>query len=155
MSRPCIAYHAGVKSVERSALVKYTPAQMFALVNDVASYPQFLPWCSGARVQPVADDEILATVEIARSVLRTRFTTRNRLVADSCISMSLEHGPFRHLQAQWRFLPIAAAGSRVSFRVDFEFDNRLMAVALDAAFESICGTLVAAFVERARVVYGG
>jgi len=144
----------GVKSVERSALVKYTPAQMFALVSDVASYPRFLPWCSGARAQAVGENEVVATVDIARGVLRTSFTTRNRSVPDSAIAMALEQGPFRSLRGQWNFAPIGEAGSRVSFRVDFEFNNRLMAVAMDAAFESICGTLVSAFVERAKAVYG-
>lgn len=145
----------GVKSVERSALVKYTPAQMFALVADVASYPKFLPWCSGATVQAVGEHEVIATVDIARSVLQSRFTTRNRHIPDSAISMTLEQGPFRVLQGQWRFTPISTAGSKIVFHVDFEFNNRLMALALDAAFESICASLVSAFVARARAVYGG
>ncbi len=143
-----------VKSVDRSALVKYTPAQMFALVGDVASYPEFLPWCTGATVQAVGENEVIATVDIARSVLKSRFTTRNLLVPDSSITMTLEDGPFRVLQGQWRFLPIASAGSRIGFHVDFEFSNRLMGLALDAAFESICASLVTAFVARARAVYG-
>lgn len=143
-----------VKSVERSALVKYTSAQMFALVGDVASYPEFLPWCTGATVQNVGENEVIATVDIARSVLQSRFTTRNRHVPDSSITMTLERGPFRVLQGQWHFAPIGTSGSRVTFHVDFEFSNRLMGLALDGAFESICASLVSAFVTRARAVYG-
>ena len=127
---------------------------MYALVSDVASYPQFLPWCVGSSVQPVSDSQVIATVKVARSVLRTSFTTRNTLVPERSITMNLEEGPFRSLKGQWSFDPIGTEGSRVSFRVQFEFDNRLMAAALNAAFESVCATMVGAFVERARAVYG-
>jgi ribosome-associated toxin RatA of RatAB toxin-antitoxin module len=108
----------------------------------------------GSSVQPVSGTEVVATVKVARSVLRTSFTTRNTLVQDRTITMNLEEGPFRSLTGEWRFEPIGDEGSRVSFRVNFEFDNRLMAAALNAAFESVCATMVSAFVERARAVYG-
>ena len=78
--------------VERSAIVTYTPAQMFALVNDVARYPEFLPWCVGARVEQMSETETLATVKIARGVLRTEFTTRNTLQKDAQILMQLVEG---------------------------------------------------------------
>lgn len=142
-----------MQSVARSALVRYTAAQMFALVSDVPSYPRFLPWCVGARVLPVADNEVIATVDVARSVLRTSFTTRNSMVPDRSIAMRLESGPFRSLVGEWNFDPIGSEGSRVSFRVEFEFSNRLMATALSSAFESVCATMVGAFVDRAKAVY--
>ena len=65
--------------VERSALVTYTASQMFALVNDVARYPEFLPWCMGARVEDVSAVERIAALKVARGVLQTEFTTRNTL----------------------------------------------------------------------------
>jgi ribosome-associated toxin RatA of RatAB toxin-antitoxin module len=140
--------------VERSALVTYTPAQMFALVNDVARYPDFLPWCVSVRVQEVSAAERVAAMKIARGVLQTEFTTRNTLVADSRIHMHLLHGPFRELQGEWRFEAIGTRGARVNFRVEFEFKNRLSAAAFNAVFESLCGSIVDAFVQRARDVYG-
>ncbi len=139
--------------VERSAIVIYTPAQMFALVNDVARYPEFLPWCVGARVERVSENETLASVKVAKGVLRMEFTTRNTLQQDAQILMRLAEGPFRHLQGQWRFEDIAARGSQVHFRVEFEFKNRLMAAALNPVFEAVCGTTVDAFVLRAQKTY--
>ena len=139
--------------VERSALVTYTAAQMYALVNDVARYPEFLPWCVGARVEDAPDGERLATLRVSRGVLRTEFTTRNTLTADSRIRMRLVHGPFRALSGEWRFEPIGTRGSRVSFRVDFEFKNQLTATAFNAVFEALCGTIVDAFAARAQKIY--
>ncbi len=139
--------------VERSALVTHTAAQMFALVNDVARYPEFLPWCVGARFEDVSAVERVATLQVARGVLRSEFTTRNTLRQDERIHMVLVDGPFRELRGEWRFEAIGARGSRVTFRVDFEFKNRLTAAAFNAAFEAICGSLVEAFVVRAQKIH--
>ncbi|MGO8857248.1 MAG: type II toxin-antitoxin system RatA family toxin [Steroidobacteraceae bacterium] len=140
--------------IERSAIVRYTAAQMFALVNDVGRYPEFLPWCTGGRVTDEPDGQRLASVSIARGLLRTEFTTRNTLVKDSRILMNLVDGPFRNLTGEWHFDAIGERGSRVRFRVQFEFKNRLTAVALSAAFEALCSTIVDAFVLRAQKIYG-
>ena len=141
--------------VERSSLVIYTAAQMFALVNDVASYPEFLPWCVGTRVEEVSASERIAALKVSRGVLRTEFTTRNTLIQDAQIHMRLMHGPFRDLTGEWRFEAIGSRGSRVHFRIEFEFKNRLTATAFNAMFEAICGTIVEAFVKRAQQLYPG
>jgi ribosome-associated toxin RatA of RatAB toxin-antitoxin module len=143
-----------MQSVERSALVTFTPAQMFALVNDVERYPQFLPWCVGARVEQRSPTERVAALKVARGVLQTEFSTCNTMLQDAKIHMQLLHGPFRHLMGEWRFEAIQERGSRVHFRVEFEFKNRLTAAAFNAAFEAMCGTLVDAFVLRAQKIYG-
>ena len=139
--------------VERSAIVTYTPAQMFALVDDVARYPEFLPWCTAARVEDVSATERLAAIKVSRGVLRTEFTTRNTRTTDAQILMRLVDGPFRSLTGEWRFEPIAERGSRVQFRVEFEFKNFLTAAAFNAVFEALCGTIVDAFVLRAQKIY--
>ena len=139
--------------VERSAIVTFTPAQMFALVDDIGRYPEFLPWCSGSRVETVSATERIAAVRIARGVLRTEFTTRNTLTPHTRILMHLVDGPFRSLAGEWRFEAIGDRGSRVFFRVEFEFKNRLTAAAFNAIFEAVCGTIVDAFVLRAQKIY--
>ncbi len=142
-----------MKRVERSAIVPYTAAQMFALVNDVARYPEFLPWCDGASVEQIGETERLASVNVARGLLRTRFTTRNVLKPDREIAMQLVEGPFQSLAGQWSFDSIGERGSRVSFRIEFEFKNPLLAMTFNAVFESLCGSIVEAFVVRARKIY--
>jgi ribosome-associated toxin RatA of RatAB toxin-antitoxin module len=139
--------------VERSAIVAYTPAQMFDLVNDVARYPQFLPWCVGARVEVLSESEILAAVKVARGLVRMEFTTRNTVQKDEQILMQLIEGPFRHMSGHWRFTAIGDRGSRVEFRVEFEFKNRLLARAFNSVFEALCSTIVDAFVVRAQQIY--
>jgi ribosome-associated toxin RatA of RatAB toxin-antitoxin module len=140
--------------VERSALVTYTPAQMFALVNDVGRYPEFLPWCTAGRAEEVSATERLATVKVARGVLQAEFTTRNILQADAQIHMQLVHGPFRDLTGLWRFGALGERGCKVHFRVQFEFKNRITAAAFNAVFETLCATVVDAFAQRAQKIYG-
>jgi ribosome-associated toxin RatA of RatAB toxin-antitoxin module len=139
--------------VERSAIVKYTPSQMFALVNDVGRYPEFLPWCVGSRVAEASETHQVASVKIAVGVMRTEFTTRNELRPGEAIIMRLVEGPFRNLTGHWSFAAIGEHGSRIQFRVEFEFNNRLTAAALGSTFESLCGTIVDAFVQRAKAIY--
>jgi ribosome-associated toxin RatA of RatAB toxin-antitoxin module len=126
---------------------------MFALVNDVARYPEFLPWCVGARVEPVSQDALLATLTVARGVLRMDFTTRNTVQPDARILMELTDGPFKLLRGEWRFEAIGDRGSRVRFRVEFEFKSKLMGAALSSVFEDVCATTVDAFVQRAQQIY--
>jgi ribosome-associated toxin RatA of RatAB toxin-antitoxin module len=142
-----------LKVVERSAIVPFTPAQMFDLVNDVARYREFLPWCSASSVEDASPTERIASLNIERGLLRSKFTTRNRLNPHTEILMELIDGPFRSLSGQWRFIAIGAQGARVSFRVEFEFRNPLTAAAFNSVFESMCATIVDAFAARAREIY--
>ena len=127
---------------------------MYALVNDVARYPEFLPWCVAEKFEDVAPNERLASLSVSRGVLRTEFTTRNTLQCDAEIMMRLVEGPFRSLTGRWKFDPLGGQGARVGFRVEFEFRNALTAAAFSTVFQSLCGTLVDAFVARARKIYG-
>ena len=98
--------------------------------------------------------ERTATLRVARGVLKAEFTTHNQLTLGKRIQMRLTRGPFRDLNGEWRFEDIGASGSKVQFRVEFEFKNRLTAAAFNTVFESLCGTIVDAFATRARKVYG-
>jgi ribosome-associated toxin RatA of RatAB toxin-antitoxin module len=138
--------------IERCALVKFSPAQMFALVDDVARYPEFLPWCVGAHVER-SSMERLATIKVHRGVLRMQLTTRNTVAPDSQILMELVEGPFSELHGRWTFDAIGERGSQVRFRLAFAFKSRLMAALLSPVFESLCADIVDAFTVRARAVY--
>jgi ribosome-associated toxin RatA of RatAB toxin-antitoxin module len=139
--------------VERSALVTFTPGEMYALVNDVARYPEFLPWCVGAQVQEVSTTTRLAAVQVAKGMVRMQFTTRNTLQPDAEILMQLAEGPFSRLTGRWNFDAVGERGSRVLFKMDFEFKSRMMALAFNPMFQSVCDSIVDAFVLRAQAVY--
>ncbi len=143
-----------MKVVDRSAIVTATPAQMFALVDDVPRYPEFLPGCVAARLESASANERVAALEIVRGGVRMEFATRNTVVPPGQILMELVRGPFTRLVGRWRFEAMGEQGSRVGFHVEFEFKSRLMGLALNPVFESVCDTIVDSFVVRAREVYG-
>jgi ribosome-associated toxin RatA of RatAB toxin-antitoxin module len=141
--------------INRHALVPHTPAEMFALVDDVEAYPGFLPWCRQARVLARSDDEVRATIELAKGSIRKSFTTCNRLQRDKMIEMRLVEGPFSRLEGFWRFDALAdGRSSKVALDLEFEFSNRLVAMAIGPVFNQIANTLVDAFVRRAKETYG-
>jgi ribosome-associated toxin RatA of RatAB toxin-antitoxin module len=143
-----------MRQVEKSVLVPYTQAQMFALVADLASYPAFVPWVSQARVIEQAADYIIGQLEMHRAGVRETFTTRNSMRAPSEIHMELVEGPFKTLSGLWTFEDIAGRGSQVKLRMRFEFANPMVALLLSRSFEKSCIELIDAFVSRAREVYG-
>jgi ribosome-associated toxin RatA of RatAB toxin-antitoxin module len=142
-----------LKIVERSAIVAFTPAQMCALVDDVPRYPEFLPGCKGASAQIVSATERIASIDIVKGNIRLAFTTRNTLRPDTSLHMELIEGPFKRLTGHWGFSPMGEHGSRVVFRVEFEFKSRLLGLAFNPVFESVCDKIVDAFVARARKIY--
>lgn len=132
----------------------YSAAQMYQLVTDVASYPQFLPWCDHVEVLDTREDEITARVTLSMGKLHQSFTTRNRMQPDNEVLMELVEGPFKHLIGQWQFEPLPGGGCRVSLDMRFEFKNRLISMAMGGPFHKIVNTLIEAFIDRAHTVYG-
>lgn len=134
-------------------VVPYSPAQMFDLVADVARYPEFLPWCVGAKIRTQTETELVADLTIGFKVFRETFTSRVKLDRPDMVHVSYENGPFRYLNNHWKFIP-HERGCTVDFFVDFEFHSRLLQLAIGVVFNEAVRLMVNAFLRRARVVYG-
>ena len=138
--------------------LSYTAEQMYALVADVGSYPQFLPWCSAARIrslQPQPEVEVIeADLVISFKVFRERFGSRVTLFPDALkIDTEYLDGPFRYLRSHWAFRP-DGAGCEVDFFVDFEFKNALLQGIIGVVFNEAMLRIVRAFERRAAELYG-
>lgn len=142
-----------MRNVNRSALVTFSSAEMFALVDDIEAYPEFLPWCSSAIVHQRDDTSVEATMDIHRAGIRKSFKTRNTLEKNERIDISLLEGPFSHLSGSWQFQSLADKGCKVTLILEFEFENRLTNFFFGQIFEEISNSLVDAFTRRANVVY--
>ena len=143
-----------MRKVSRSALVPNSADDMYALVEDVDSYPIFLPWCSDVEIHFREDNVVEATLELHKGKLSKRFRTRNTLHPTQAIDLELVGGPFRHLSGGWTFTPLGDTGSKVALELEFEFDSRALDLMIGAFFEDTCNSLVDAFTQRAQVVYG-
>ncbi|MEI8299594.1 MAG: type II toxin-antitoxin system RatA family toxin [Pseudomonadota bacterium] len=153
-----------MRVVHRQALVPQTPAQMYALVNDVRRYPEFLPWCPATTVHSETPERVKATVGFERAGVRMSLTTCNTNVPEQSIDMALTEGPLKHFRGGWSFLPIRAPavdgvagevrGCRVELTIEFEFSSAALTMLFGPLFESTWDSIVDAFVRRARAVHG-
>ena len=141
-------------NINRTALVEYSAEQMFQLVDDIAAYPEFLPWCGGAQEHNRSDTQVEASVVIQKGSINKSFTTQNRLSKPNSIKLTLLDGPFKKLNGEWRFEALSDKACKITFTMDFEFSNRLVGMAVGPIFNQVANTFVDSFVERAKSVYG-
>jgi ribosome-associated toxin RatA of RatAB toxin-antitoxin module len=142
-----------IREIKRTALVTFTPEQMFDLVVDVERYSEFLPWVAGAKVHEKTDRELQASLTMERAGIRQSFTTRNVMQRPDWMSLELVHGPFKQLDGLWTFTAIGTAGTRIELGMKFEFANPVASMLFGRAFEQSVGELIDAFVARARTIH--
>ena len=139
--------------VEKSVLVPFSAEQMFVLVDNVAEYPLFLPWCGGASVVVVSESTIHATVHINYLQIKQSFTTENMRQPPNNITMTLQDGPFRCLDGNWRFISLSPTACKIEFKLHYEFSNKLLEKLLGPVFHFVANSFVDAFTHRAEKVY--
>jgi len=143
---------------QETRFLPYTPEQLFNLVYDVKSYPEFLPWCIGARIGKTGEDWQLADLIIGFKAIRQRFTSKvERNTKTLEIHARMIEGPFHHLTNYWHFQQEERDGKTVtlvSFEVDFAFNSRLLSKIIEPLFGEAQKKLVAAFEKRAGELYG-
>lgn len=142
-----------MKKIERSAILPHSAEALYAIVEDIESYPRFLPWCRGTRVERTQTGT-RAELRIGMRGVQQSFTTQNENHPGRAIDMQLVDGPFRSFAAAWRFHPLRADACRVEFRMEYEFASRVLARLLEPVFENIANTMVDAFSRRAEALHG-
>jgi ribosome-associated toxin RatA of RatAB toxin-antitoxin module len=140
--------------VNRARETAFTCQQMYALVDDIERYHEFLPYFSRGVVHHRDEDEVQATLEVTASGMSKSFTTRNRLQANKMIELRLVDGPFKHLEGFWRFDP-TEKGSLITFDLEFEFSGQMLSMFLGPVFEQVTNKMLDAFCDRAEEIYGG
>ena len=143
-----------MRMVHRSALVPHSADEMFALVDNVEAYPDFLPWCNSVQVHLRESNIVEATLEKHRGSVSKQFRTRNTSIPGEKMDIQLVDGPFSNLAGGWTFGRLGDAGCKVALAMEFEFSSRAIDLVLGSFFEGTCNSLVDAFVKRARQIYG-
>ncbi len=139
--------------VQRSALLPYSAAQMFAIINDVRAYPEFLNGCDSAQVLEESAHHLIAKLKITYAKLSVSFTTKNQLKPAESIDMQLVEGPFKNLHGQWHIKSLSDAACKVSLSMDFSFDSAITQRMFGKMFQSVVSAQVDAFEKRANDIY--
>jgi len=140
--------------IQRSALLPYPAQALYDLVNDVASYPQFLPWCSASEILEASETHMLASLEVAKGGIGQRFVTRNVLLPGQRIEMNLQEGPFTSLNGVWEFKALGDKACKISLDLTFDYAGPLVRATLGPLFNQATNTMVDAFCQRAKQLYG-
>ena len=141
-------------TIQRSAIVPYTPQQMFELVNNIEDYPNFLPWCHATHIVTKTENTIEARLDIVWKGFHKSFTTRNTLHPYQAVEIDLVSGPFKHLEGKWHFIPLGDQGCKVSVELEFEFAGNFIDKLFEPIFNYIANSLVDSFSKRAKEIYG-
>lgn len=141
-------------TISRNALVMYNVEQMYALINDVVAYPKFLPDCSDSKIVAQNEHEMTASLLVAKGGIRKWFTTKNTLVANKKVAMDLLDGPFKKLTGEWLLTPLSDEACKISLTLEYEFSNKMFALAFGKVFNHLANNMVQAFTQRAKEVYG-
>lgn len=140
--------------IDQSALLPYTALQMYALVNDIEAYPQFMDGCLGAEILEQSGNTITARLDLGKAGLRYSFTTCNTLQPGVSMTMALVEGPFKHFDATWSFQPLSDNACKVVLVMEFEFAAGLLDAVLKRLFDASSKNLVNAVCKRAEELYG-
>ncbi len=139
--------------VEKTVLVNFSAEQMYALVDTVEKYPEFLPWCGGIDLIQRDEATTTATIHIDYHGIKQKFTTQNFKTYPSKMEITLKDGPFRHLEGNWRFIALSETACKIEFKLTYEFSSLLLEKLISPVFSHIANTFVDAFVVRAEKVY--
>ena len=140
-------------TIRESIEVPYSNAEMYALINQIDAYAEFLPWCSESRILSQEQHMIQAKLTLRGGGFSKSFTTANYLQPNQRVVISLVDGPFRHLKGCWTFEP-TRIGCKICLNLQFEFSSHLLAMAFSPIFEKVVRTLTQAFSDRAKQIYG-
>ncbi len=140
--------------VHKSVFLAYSAEQMFALVEKVEDYPQFLPWCGAVDVHQRGEDKLVATLSINYHGVKQTFTTENSNEAPILMTMKLVKGPFKQLDGTWRFKALRPDACKIEFDLHYEFSSKILEQLIGPVFNKIANSFVESFCQRAEVIYG-
>ena len=140
--------------INRSAILPYSDAQMYALVNNVVDYPLYMDGCAATQVLEATDAHMLATLQLEKKGIKLQFTTRNTLDAPKSIVMALEDGPFEAFEGRWFFQHLSDDACKVILDIQFSLSSRVKGLAARKLFDAVSNNMVDAVVTRAKQIYG-
>ncbi|MCY4177399.1 MAG: type II toxin-antitoxin system RatA family toxin [Endozoicomonadaceae bacterium] len=142
-----------MKVIKRQALIMHPAQKMYELVNDIESYPKFLPGCSDAAIESRGKSWVNARLELKKAGIKQSFVTHNKL-SENRIDMELIEGPFAFLRGHWMFTPLDETGCKINFYMAFSMSNPLLQMTVGSLLEKVASTMVDAFCKRANEVFG-
>lgn len=141
-------------TVNQAKVISYSKAQMYAIVDNINDYHYFLHGCVESFEQNRCENSVEGTLVLKAPGIKKSFTTLNTLEPNAAITINLLKGPFKSLHGTWSFEELGETKCKVSLSLEFEFNNKLLALAFGPLFSHLCNSLTNAFCQRAKELYG-
>jgi ribosome-associated toxin RatA of RatAB toxin-antitoxin module len=136
--------------VQRSVLLPYSAEDMFDLIEQAEHYPSFLPWCTGVTIFERSEEWVAARIEFSYLKVRFGMRTRNPKQRPQWLNVRLEEGPFKRFHGDWTFTQLGDLGCKVNFVASFEISDGILDAIAKQVVDLVAGSMVEAFVKRAR-----
>jgi len=140
-------------TISRSALVMHSVDEMYQLINDILSYPKFIPDCSDSKIINQDENSVTASLLVSKGGLKKWFTTKNTLVSNEQVQLQLVDGPFKQLTGCWNLQPLSDEACKISLELEYEFSSKVFDLAFGKVFNHLTNNMVQAFTQRAKEVY--
>lgn len=140
--------------IQRSAILPYSAEALYRMVNDVERYPEFLPWCSKTQLISADEYSMRAALTASKLGISHTFITQNVLTPNEKIEINLVEGPFKHLHGVWQFKQLAENVCKMNLDLEFDYSGALVKATLGPLFTQAANTMVDAFCDRAKQLYG-
>ena len=138
-----------MKNIHKEEDINIDIETIFNLINDIESYPNYLPWCTKSEVKEESADTIIGKIFISKSFINWNFSTKNTIKKNKSISLELVDGPFESLTGKWLFSPINQFNTRVSLDIDYKFKSSIIELSIEPIFSSIMNSILKSFVQEA------
>ena len=138
-----------MKSIHKEEDINIDIETIFNLINDIESYPNYLPWCTKTEVKEESADTIIGKIFISKSFINWNFSTKNTIKKNELISLELVDGPFENLTGKWTFSSINKFNTKVSLDIDYKFKSSIIELSIEPIFSSIMNSILKSFVQEA------
>ena len=138
-----------MKKIYREEDINIDIQTIFNLVNDIESYPSYLPWCTSTKVLKESDNVVIGKINISKSFIKWDFSTKNTIVKNRSISLEFVDGPFENLDGEWLFTSLDDHNTKVSLEINYKFKSSLIELSIEPIFTSIMNSILKSFVQQA------
>ncbi len=140
-------------TINKTAILPHSCAEVYGVVTDIKSYSEFLPWCSSVDVHVDEPEVAEATLHIAKGKLNIAFTTHNEMIVNKQVKLRLLKGPFKRMSGLWTFTQLNEDACKITLKMEFEFSSKILAMALGMVFNQIANSMLEAFCKRTKELY--
>jgi len=138
-----------MKNIHKEEDINIDIETIFYLINDIKSYPNYLPWCIRSEVTEESADTIIGKIFISKSFINWNFSTKNTIKKNESISLELVDGPFESLTGKWLFSAINEYNTKVSLDINYKFKSSIIELSIEPIFSSIMNSILKSFVQEA------